>query len=47
MNIRECGFSLNSNDKTFDLRFRSPYEDDNYDFTYTRDTDTWNGTIIW
>lgn len=41
-------FSLNSNDKTYDLRFRSPDGDEtNYDFTYTKDTDAWNETIIW
>lgn len=41
-------FSLNSNDKTYDLRFRSPDGGNmNYDFTYTRETDSWSESIIW
>ena len=41
-------FSINTNDKTYDLRFRSPDGDEtNYDFTYTKDTDSWNESIIW
>ena len=41
-------FSLNSNDKTYDLRFRSPDgEDIYYDFTYSKDSDSWSESIIW
>lgn len=41
-------FSLNSNDKTYDLRFRSPDgEDIYYDFTYSKDSDSWSESTIW
>jgi len=41
-------FSLKSNDKTYGLRFRSPDGGNiNYDFIYTRETDSWSESIIW
>ncbi len=41
-------FLLDANDKTFELRFRSPYGGDiNYDFTYSSDIHEWDYTIIW
>lgn len=41
-------FLLDVNDKTFELRFRSPHGGDiNYDFTYSSDVQEWDYTIIW
>ncbi len=41
-------FLLGANDKTFELRFRSPDGGDiNYDFTYSSDVQEWDDTIIW
>lgn len=41
-------FLLDANDKTYDLRFRSPHGSDiNYDFTYSSDDHEWHESIIW
>ena len=41
-------FLMDANDKSFDLRFRSPQGSEiNYDFTYSGDHHKWDGTIIW
>ncbi|MDE7410652.1 MAG: hypothetical protein K2M94_01255 [Paramuribaculum sp.] len=41
-------FLLDANDKSFDLRFRSPQDSVlNYDFTYSSDVHEWKESIIW